>query len=335
MDLQSAKAVVRRYYDSLKQATPDSIEGIIAAATVEPYRWRGMHPFHELTGAAAVAETFWKPFLAAFRHVQRREDVFMAGLNEIDGYQSTWVCSMGHLMGLFDGPWLGIRPHRRMAFLRYAEFHRVEGDKIVETAFFFDILHVMQQVGLNPLPPQTGAHMVQPGPMTHDGLLTGPQDPEEGRATLALINKMIGDLGQRGAFPSPQEELRRCWHEDMIWWGPAGIGATYTIDRYIDQHVMPFRNGLKDRIFNGHLCRFAESRFGGFFGWPNLTLTPTGGYLGVTTSGGQADMRVVDIYRREGDKLAENWIFIDILHFLAMQGLDVLARMKEVSGDPG
>ena len=39
-------------------------------------------------------------------------------------------------------------------------------------------------------------------------------------------------------------------------------------------------------------------------------------------------MRVVDMYRRDGDKLAENWIFIDILHFLAMQGNDVLGRMR-------
>ena len=43
-----------------------------------------------------------------------------------------------------------------------------------------------------------------------------------------------------------------------------------------------------------------------------------------------ADMRVVDLYRRDGDKLAENWIFIDILHFLNMQGLDVLARMASM-----
>ena len=45
-----------------------------------------------------------------------------------------------------------------------------------------------------------------------------------------------------------------------------------------------------------------------------------------------AEMRVVDIYRRDGDKLAENWVFIDLLHWLAMQGLDVLARMRQLLG---
>jgi hypothetical protein len=52
--------------------------------------------------------------------------------------------------------------------------------------------------------------------------------------------------------------------------------------------------------------------------------------MGMTASPGPADMRVVDVYRREGDKLAENWIFIDILHYLNMQGLDVLGRMASL-----
>ena len=30
---------------------------------------------------------------------------------------------------------------------------------------------------------------------------------------------------------------------------------------------------------------------------------------------------------RDGDKLAENWVFIDVLHFMRMQGVDVLANI--------
>ena len=50
-----------------------------------------------------------------------------------------------------------------------------------------------------------------------------------------------------------------------------------------------------------------------------------GGYMGMPASDVAAEMRVVDLYRREGDRLAENWIFIDMLHFLKEQGVDVLA----------
>ena len=79
------------------------------------------------------------------------------------------------------------------------------------------------------------------------------------------------------------------------------------------------------------ITRFAEGNHCGFFGWPNLTLIPTGGYLGMPGSNKPADMRVTDIYRRDGDKLAENWVIIDLLHFLNMQGYDVLERFKQLN----
>jgi hypothetical protein len=40
------------------------------------------------------------------------------------------------------------------------------------------------------------------------------------------------------------------------------------------------------------------------------------------------EMRVVDLYRRDGDKIAENWILIDHLHFLKCVGIDLLERNK-------
>jgi hypothetical protein len=143
---------------------------------------------------------------------------------------------------------------------------------------------------------------------------------------------MLGDMGRRERTreekPDYAEELARTWRDDMIWWGPAGIGATYTIERYIRQHAGPFRDALNEGYrFNGHLCRLAEGHFGGFFGWANLTVRNAGGYMGMTAGPGPADMRVVDMYREENGKLAENWIFIDLLHWLNQQGLDVLGRM--------
>jgi predicted ester cyclase len=237
--------------------------------------------------------------------------------------------SMGHLMGLFDEPWLGIKPTGKMAMLRYCEFNKVENGKISETAMFFDIPHLMVQAGLQPFPPQTAAQLVQPGPMTHSGLMFNEQEPAQGEKTLAAINNMMNALGDWQNDLSLEDELRLSWHEDMIWWGPTGIGATYTIPRYAQQHSGPFRAAFKNRTFNGHICRMAEGEFGGFFGWPNLTLEPTGGFMGMPATGKAGDMRVIDIYRREGEKLAENWVFIDLLHFWNQQGIDILARTTQ------
>ena len=165
----------------------------------------------------------------------------------------------------------------------------------------------MQQGGVSPLP-QTGSSIICPGPQTHDGLLFEEQDPEESDKSLRLIKQHIADMSAldcSGYDLPPPEYLAKNWHENMLWYGPAGIGTTYTIPRYQEQHQYPFRTGLTGKRFNGHICRFAEGNYAGFFGWPNLTNTPTGGFLGLPASDRSADMRVVDIYRREGDKIAE------------------------------
>lgn len=331
-DFSAEKTLVRAHHAAIEGADPGNIAAALTEHTAPDWHWRGMCPFDERHGAAEVAEVFWSPLLNAVTSMQRREDIFFAGRNSLDGDGAVWVVSMGHLMGLFDRQWLGIRPTRKLVMLRYAEFHRVEDGRIRETAQFCDIPHLMIQAGQNPFPPQTAQHLVQPGPRTHDGLLYDPQPHEEGKKTLAAINAMLSDLGQWQSGLPLEEELRRTWAEDMLWWGPAGIGATYTIPRYARQHSGPFRAAFVDRSKTGHIARLAEGRYGGFFGWPNFTARHTGGFMGLPGSDMPAEFRVVDLYRREGEKLAENWVFIDMLHFLRTQGVDVLGRMAEING---
>lgn len=328
MDFQSEKQVVRDYYEALERADVASLADVQAEFYAAESLWRGFHPFDEITSPEEVAKRFWAPLKTSLSSLQRRMDVFMAGQNTLGG--GVWVCSMGHLMGLFDGAWLDIRPTGKLAMLRYCEFHRVEGGKIAETAMYFDIPHLMVQAGQNPFGPQTAQHMVQPGPRTHDGLMFEPQPEAEGIATMAAIDRMVNDLGTWGLGLPLEEELRRSWHEDMLWWGPEGIGATYTIPRYAKQHSGPFRAAFAERSKTQHICRMAEGSYGGFFGWPNFTAVHKGGFMGLPAGKEKGAFRVIDIYRREGGKLAENWIYIDILHFLKTQGVDVLGRLQSI-----
>lgn len=321
---------MRSYFDAIENATPNTVTGILREHTSDDYHWRGVYPFREQHGADTVAEIFWQPLLRSMTRMQRRQDIFIGGTNEISGEQ--WVMSMGNFMGLFDQDWLGIPRTRKMANLRYAEFNCVENGKITKSGLFLDIIGLMAQADTYPLPPSTGAYFTYPGPRTHDGLLYEDAPEEEGVATLALVNEMIDDLSalnDSGSMGCPPEVLEKTWSKDMIWYGPAGIGASYTIPRYQEQHQLPFRNNLDDKKFNGHICRFAEGNFACFFGWPNLSNRPIGGFLGLPASN-SAEMQVVDIYRREGDKLVENWVLIDLPWWLKQQGLDVLDRTQKI-----
>ncbi len=135
---QDNKALVRAYFDELERAPVDSIQDVLSRYHSSDYSFVGVHPFNELSSTASVAEMVWKPLHRALSHLQRRQDIFMAGTSEING--DDWVMSMGHFMGLFDHDWLGIRRTRKLAMLRYAEFNRVEQGKITSTCLWVDII---------------------------------------------------------------------------------------------------------------------------------------------------------------------------------------------------
>jgi hypothetical protein len=327
-DIQESKAIVLDYFDALERAPADKTAKAIRPFAAADYSFRGVHPFNELNDVDSVAATVWQPLREALTSMQRRQDIFFAGPNLND--ETMWVTSMGKFMGLFDHDWLGIPSTGKIALIPYCEFHRIENGQIAESALWVDIISVMKQAGVQPLPVQTGADINNPGPKTGDGLLFDAQDETESQKTLDLIIEMCNDL-VGDSMQSVDDMLRKTWHEDMTWFGPSGIGATYTIERYQKQHQGPFRACLRNIVFNGHILEHAEGSYGGWFGWPNLRMNQGDGFLGLPASDTPTEMRVVDIYRREGDKLAENWIFIDFLHYLRLLGVDVLERCSQIA----
>tara|TARA_R110002094_G_scaffold219026_1_gene190785 strand:- start:192 stop:521 length:330 start_codon:yes stop_codon:yes gene_type:complete len=105
-DFQTEKDLVRAFYAALDRAEPQDCASVMAEFCTPDLLWRGFHPFNELQGPEAVASTFWEPLKTSLRPMQRRLDLFLAGTNCLDGDRSVWVASMGHLMGLFDTPWI-------------------------------------------------------------------------------------------------------------------------------------------------------------------------------------------------------------------------------------
>ena len=332
VNFQGAKKCVLEYHAHLDSTQGEDITSVIKKYTSSNYTWRGMHPFNVKNGANAVAKDFWVPFKESFTSIQRRADIFFAGLNEIDNFDTQWVCQMGHFMGLFDKEWLGIKPTGKMVFIRFAEFNKVVNNRIVETALFIDIPAVMRQSGYNPFIPDTGAFVIQPGPKTHDGLLFKDGDPALSNTTLNTIDLMKRMVSE-GREDKEKDGLGTAWHDDMIWFGPSGIGATYTKDRYQMQHRKPLVDNMNFDVPNhgskiGHICRMAEGKFGGFFGWPNFYCIPKGNFMGLPATDKIAEFRVVDIYHVIDGKISENWVFMDLLHFMKTQGVDVLENMR-------
>ena len=110
------------------------------------------HPFNELSGSSDIANNLWSPIKDSFTPIQRRLDIFYAGINSLNENNDVWISSMGHLMGVFNKEFFGLKPNYKSSLLRFAEFYKVRENKITEGAFFLDIFNFMQQLGLSIIP---------------------------------------------------------------------------------------------------------------------------------------------------------------------------------------
>ena len=135
-DFQSGKLVVQKYHDALalsEKSDPDRVRKACSDFLSEDCTWWGVEPFGVKLGPSDIASDFWIPLLDSFGRLQRRDDIMLCGRNEVDAAEgsdavaaddghSVWVCCMGHLVGLFDQPWLSIPPTGRLCFIKCCEF---------------------------------------------------------------------------------------------------------------------------------------------------------------------------------------------------------------------
>lgn len=302
-------------------------QALAADAYAPSIRFHGPRPVETLDGAQAVAERFWGPLLAALPDLERRPDIVLAGA--FNG--GVWTAHMGHLVGLFAADLFGVPATRRPVWLRYGAFERMEGDRIVEAYWLLDLPGLMMQAGVWPLAPGLGLPLLSPAPAAQDGLAPAPGDPAASAESLALVEAMIAGLMRYDGKSLGSMGMRDFWTPDFHWYGPAGIGTMRGHTDYERGHQGPFLAAFPDRKGGDHRCRIGDGAYVGSTGWPSIRATHSGGgFMGLPPTGRAVTMRVMDFWRRDGDRLVENWVFIDLIDLLAQMGVDVFARMDEL-----
>ncbi|MEM6277530.1 MAG: hypothetical protein AAF714_11335, partial [Pseudomonadota bacterium] len=166
-----------------------------------------------------------------------------------------------------------------------------------------------------------------PGPATQDGLAF-PRDQGRGADSVAKVTAMLRALN------TPDEAWRPFWREDMAWYGPGAFGSFFGIDAFRSFQV-PFESqfdgwsgGSSGNGFTKHFTRFGDGDYVCSGGWPSVTGVNVKPFLGQPATNERVFMRVCDWWRREGDLLAENWVFVDVPHLLLQLGRDVLGELK-------
>ncbi|MEM6317533.1 MAG: ester cyclase [Bacteroidota bacterium] len=288
-----------------------------------------------MKGVDAYNDDFWQPLLAAFPDVEDQPYILLGGSYEGRDY----VSATGNLIGTFQKDWLGIPATNQPTYLRYSATFLIEKGKIAKVWYFFDMLDVMRQAGFNFIP-NKGLEWIPPAPMTGDGIVTYTTNPAEGQKSIDLTNAMLDGLGEYDGKTLESMAQERFWDEkDMMWYGPSGIGTTRGLKGFQDNHQIPFLEGFPDRgitpkIGKDYFAQIGDGNYSCDFGFPAMYGTHNGdGWLGLKATGKKITLRVVDYWRREGDKLKENWVFIDMVDILEQLGVDVfdlLAKARKM-----
>ncbi|AXI41242.1 ester cyclase [Sulfitobacter sp. SK011] len=293
--------------------------------------FRLAYPFESTVGVDAYFDKAYGPLFHALPDLERRDTIVMAGPTP-DG--NDWIGCGGFYCGTFSAPWLDIPATGHLVHMRFHEFYRVVDGKIVEMQALWDIPEVMMQAGAWPMVPSLGREWHIPGPASNDGIVPGPYDADQGRATCQHIIDMLEHLKRHPSQGGPEVmEMPRFWHPRMNWYGPAGIGTGRGIAGFRNWHQKPFLAGMPDRgqyVDEITYHFFGDRQFAAVTGWPDMYQSIShGGWLGIAPTGKKIEMRSLDFWRLENGLIRENWVLVDMLHMYDQIGVDVLARMRE------
>ena len=305
----------------------DIPHSIFAGAQLSPdHRLRAFHPVDKGHGAGFVADALMAPIERAIPGFEVRCDIAMKGRWQ----DASWTGSSGHVVGRFVAPLWDIPATRRIVFIRFGCFQRWEAGLVVETLLLLDLPSLMMQAGVWPLAPAMGPDLMAPPPVGLRGVW--PQQDEASAGSLQLVEGMINGLKKFDGDGLSKMGMTDYWTDDFWWFGPAPIGSFRGHRDYERGHQLPFLTAFPDRVGGNHRARFGDGMFTASTGWPSITATHKGGgWLGLAPTDRAITMRVMDFWRRDGDRLAENWVMIDIPDLLNQLGIDLFGQMRLIA----
>ncbi len=295
---------------------------------------RFAYPLGDSTGPGGLFDTVFAPLFAALPDLERRDYIVMAGPTS-EG--ADWVGCGGFYTGTFQASWLDIPPTGHVVHMRFHEFYRIDNGQVAEVQALWDIPEVMMQARAWPMAPSLGREWHVPGPATQDGLVPGPRDAARSDAACQHIIDMLTAMKRHPAEGGPEVmEMTRFWHPRMMWYGPAGIGTGRGVEGFRRWHQIPFLKGMPDRgqyVDQIEYHFFGDGDYAAVTGWPDMIQTHSGdGWLGLPPTGKKFTMRSLDFWRLENGLIRENWVLVDLLDAYDQLGVDVMARMREMTG---
>ena len=326
------KALVSEHWERLESRSGDARRPQRSSLS-ESHRFRGPVPIGDLDGRDDYFARYWNPLRSAFRHLTRETHLLIGGPSngraDGTGDGRAWVGGTGLLHGYFACDYLSIPASKSDVTLRWGEFCEIEDGHISRTLLLLDIVDLIEQAGIDVLPPARGRPGLWPPPAAADGIISATSDKAESDYSLEHIRRFIFDgLNNYDQASLGSMGMADYFDPDVRWYGPAGIGACFSFDEFEALHQRHWLHAFPDRQVQNLDALIADGAYTGAPGWGGVIATHSGEYLGVAPSGRRIAVNGVDFWKRSGERYIENWVFVDMVHLFAQFGVDLLARMR-------
>ena len=331
---QKNKHLVWDFWKALDAAGGDRIETVARDYLDADVTWNGFDPLDRLQGIEGFVSGFFSPLRRSFPDLERQCHLFFGGRSngriddQRDGHM--WVCGTGYLKATFVHDYLTIPATAGRVDVRWGEFCRLQQGRIVEIYCLLDLIDLMQQAGVHVLPPSRGEVGVFPPPRAEDGILLDAQDGSETRRSLEHIRRFIfHGLNEYDESSLESMGMADFFHPDVRWYGPGGIGACLSLEDFQSRHQQPWLHAFSNRQVQNLDSLFAEGSYSGASGWKGVMATHTGEYLGCPpTTTRLIGINGLDYWKREGEQLVENWVFVDMVHLFRQLGIDLFGALS-------
>jgi len=241
-----------------------------------------------------------------------------------------------YMLAHWTAPFAGVPPPPGPAPLvriRDLDFYAFTGSRISYNWCMVDVVDIVQQAGYKVLPKPDLPDLGYPAPTGQEGL-PAPDSKwvkvaDTAASTMPFERMLEEDFG---ALLTDA----RWWADDMVWYGPAGIGTAQNRSQYVKHVLKPLqaaftetRMEIEQLVCEGSICGALIHLWG----------KHTGTWLGEKATGKLVRLRF-GMHARvnlgaevEGcgpcGQLVEGWAQLDIPAAFAMMGVDLLARARQ------
>jgi len=291
------KALARRDYQEVwNQGKLDAVDEIFAADYVS--HWAGSPDIH---GTQSYKQSVTS-YRTAFPDVQFTvEDQIAEGDKVVTRWTST---------GTHKGELMGIPPTGVQVTLTGISISRLSDDKVVEDWVNWDMLGMLQQLGV--IPPMGGEVAAEASDRVRFGQQADADDPTTVGGRCPVCERIVEEVWDQGKLDALEEIFAADYVCHMAGSpdlnGPKGYKQFVTMYRsaFPDVHIT-----VEDIIVEGDKVA----------GRWTLTGTHQGEFVGIPPTGVQVTVTGMTIHSLSDDKVVEDWMISDALGMLQQLGV--------------